>query len=858
MPETRIDYILNASQATTTATKLEQSFQGIGKAAQSAGVSGAAGVTQIEQASVRADPRVAALFSQLQKMKAEIAALPPTATSAASAIGSMAPASTAAAAASAGLAGATAAVGAGSETAKEGLFRLTNMINTGQGPLRGYDALIQALVRSIGGIPIWAAVAIPIVLALAAALMKKGDASAEAIKIDKEQLAASLALADAQQRLIRVQGDLFSSVVGISREAKTYLEHQKDLVQAQTLASSGTGLFTGENVKLGISLQRNHGFLETVKFEMGALVGMIYDASRGQKGLNNDVVASAEALAEQDKKVKPLILAIAEYRDQTGQSSEAVIQWAEKVGHLAPEAVAFLREQLQKLEPFIAKLTEDLQKLTIPKFDMKNTMEGVEAQVQALLSGLTATFEKGIGGSATATNSFRAQVQALGSQIEALDNSLKRVAGTEAAYNKLLSEQLPTVQSAIALHKQLNKEYDESFKTKQKTIKDIGPALEMESLKASIALHKEDFSLRRRLITEEFDLRRAEMVKNRQDTELNLALLRGIQIKALSALEDEHLAHYKKIDAERLKDQNRFFDLLDKQNAEVRKRLIQQRQIREDEEKKFYANQAKIEFAARSDRPGRREEEAATRKRQNDENARAVIIFGQLARSEQLLAEQVRLANGQLSDQEAVLTAVGSAAERFTEDWIKSGAIFQVVADGISNAMRRMVANGEDFGANMKAMFLDLIAQLAEYWGRLFISMGAGMMFINPGAGIGLVAAGMALMALAGVFHGLSDKAQKAAAATGNSAGGAGSSATSGAASAGVAARPGPPTNVIPFPTSPMGQTIVVHNHFDRGATRTAMRGFLEGEGFVTESTLSSSTGRTRVGKQIKKLAKAS
>lgn len=835
MPETRIDYILNASQATQTAAKLEQSFQGIGKAAQSAGVSGAAGVTQIEQASVRADPRVAALFSQLQTMKGEIAQLPPTATAAA---------------------GATVALGAGADTAKEGLFRLTNMINTGQGPLRGYDALIQALVRSIGGIPIWAAVAIPIVLALAAALMKKGDASAEAVKIDKEQLAASLALADAQQRLIRVQGDLFASVVGISREAKTYLEHQKDLVQAQTLASSGAGVFTGENVKLAISLQRNQGFLETVKFEMGALVGMIYDASRGQKGLNNDVVASAEALAEQDKKIRPLILAIAEYRDQTGQSTEAVIQWAEKVGHLAPEAVTFLREQLQKLEPFIAKLTEDLQKLTIPKFDVKNTMEGVEAQVQALLSGLTATFEKGIGGSATATNSFRAQVQALGSQIEALDNSLKRVAGTEAAYNKLLAEQLPSIQAAIALHKQLNKEYDESFKTKQKTIKDIGPALEMESLKASIALHKEDFSLRRRLIAEEFDLRRAEMVRNRQDTELNLALLRGIQIKAFSALEDEHIAHYKKIDGERLKDLNRFFDLLDKQNAEVRKRFVQQRQIREDEEKKFFVNQAKIEFAARSDRPGRREEESATRKRQNDENARAVIIFGQLARSEQLLAQQVRLANGQLSGQEAILTAVGSAAEQFTEDWIKSGAIFQTVADGISNAMHRMVANGEDFGANMKAMFLDLIAQLASYWGRLFISMGAGMLWISPGAGLGLIAAGVALLALSGVFAGLSEKAQKAAAATGNSASGAGT--TSGAASAGGAARPGPPTNVIPFPTSPMPQTIVVHNHFDRGATRTAVRGFLESDGFVTESTLNNSTSRTRVGRSIKKLAKAS
>lgn len=46
----RIDYILNASQTISEATKVEASFAGVGKAAQSAGVQGAAGMNQIEVA----------------------------------------------------------------------------------------------------------------------------------------------------------------------------------------------------------------------------------------------------------------------------------------------------------------------------------------------------------------------------------------------------------------------------------------------------------------------------------------------------------------------------------------------------------------------------------------------------------------------------------------------------------------------------------------------------------------------------------------------------------------------------------------------------------------------------------------
>lgn len=855
MPETRIDYILNAAQAQAEAAKTSASFEGVSKAAQSAGVAGAAGFTRVETATRVAAVSGANLQTVYEGVVKAQGASSAAAQQIAAAMGTVAPATTVAATASTALAASTEAVAVGATKGGEGLFRLTSMINTGQGPLRGYDALIQALVRSIGGIPVWAAVAIPIVLALAQALFKKGEASAEAIKIDKEQLATSLALADAQQRLIRVQGDLFSAVVGISREAKVYLEHQKDLVSSQQLAASGTGVFTAENAKLAISLQRNQGFVETAQFELGALAGMIRDASRGQQGLNKDVVSSAEALSEQDKKIRPLILAITEYRDQTGQSSEAVIEWAAKVGHLAPEAVEFLREQLQKIEPFIVKMTEDLQKLTIPKFDMKNTAEGIEALTQAVLSGLTAGFDKGLGGSATTTNSFRATVQALSGTIEALDQALKRVAGNEAAYNRLLSEQLPSIRSAIELHKQLNKEYNESFKTKEKTIKDITPQLEMESLKASIALNKENFEQKRELIKREFDLRREEMVKNRQDTELNMTLLQAIEIKRLHELDNEYVAHYQKIKDERLKDFNRFLDYLDKTTDALRKQMAHQRQIREDEEKKFFENQAKIEFAARSNRAGRKETQADEFARQADEMRRVHLVFNDLNRDS--IAFQAHLkAIDAFSRDEGFLSGFKNALGGVINEFDLAQAAGQSFATALQSAFDRAINYGENFaevfGKVLLAGILSAIGQQAIAEGTYHILAGIAKLF-NPftaaqgaqeiAAGAALVAFGSALVAGASaITNSMNHKA----------AGGTGGAATTSGASSSAQPNPAHPPTITPFPTSPSSPAIV----FDGRQTADLVIRVLESRGMVSVRTLSNDTARTQVGKSIKKLAR--
>ncbi|MGA9769311.1 MAG: hypothetical protein WBV94_09740 [Blastocatellia bacterium] len=176
-------------------------------------------------------------------------------------------------------------------------------------------------------------------------------------------------------------------------------------------------------------------------------------------------------------------------------------------------------------------------------------------------------------------------------------------------------------------------------------------------------------------------------------------------------------------------------------------------------------------------------------------------VFGSASRTLEQLNRRMQILYGDMSTGQRIVASFSDSMQSFQADWIESGAIFQLVADGIASSMEAMEARGEDFGANMKAMFLDMVAQIAAYFGRLFISMGAGMLFVNPAAGIGLIAAGTALMALSGVFAGLASKAHEAARASGSSASAAaGGSASTGAATGGT--RTQHPPNVIPFPTS--------------------------------------------------------
>lgn len=758
------------------------------------------------------------------------------------------------------VAGGLGGVAEASEKADKGAGELHKKIVLGQGILSGYETVIETVLKAFGGLPLPILVLLPILNALAGHFLKLGESKKEVIKIDAEQMASSLALQDVQQREVRVNGDLFAAMVGIAREAQVYAEHYNALVLAQQRAEMGTRAFTEENVKAKKEVSILAGSLEGEDQGLLSLLRGLYAVSQGQKGLNEDVIAAAEALSEQDKKMRPLVEVVARYRDETSQSTEAAIAWIVQVGHLAPEAVELLREQLEKIEPFISQMTEDLRKLTVPKFEMKNTAEGIEAQTQAVLSGLTAAFDKGLGGSATTTNSFRSAVQSLSGPIETLDQSLKRVAGNEAAYNKLLADQLPSIRAAIELHKQLNKEFDESFK--QKETKDTGPRLEMEALKAEAKLREDDLALRVRIIHSEFDLRRQELRKDNQATTENFQRLEIMEnvatvevLRELTKRTEAAREHYQKLAEERSKDLNRGREFRAKEIAEWGAHYAKQRQVREDEERKFFADQAKIEFAARANRAGRKVDEAEMHKliadltRMQSRSGGGSVQFidpQRLVRDIQLLNElgltmqevdqQFGSASHSAEQWEKRLEILSGASVSFIgkmKQMVDWQAVLTQGINGFTSAIAGAVAGTENLGRALLRGFFQIIGEIAIQLGTLMLLAAAGFLFIpglNWSAGA-LAAAGTALLVFGGVMEGLSQRFGQnnvaQAGAGSSSAAGGGSSAATGS----TQREPKQPINVA-VPSFPRER--VPDIHFNSQETAKIVLHALEDAGVFT------------------------
>jgi hypothetical protein len=118
---------------------------------------------------------------------------------------------------------------------------------------------------------------------------------------------------------------------------------------------------------------------------------------------------------------------------------------------------------------------------------------------------------------------------------------------------------------------------------------------------------------------------------------------------------------------------------------------------------------------------------------------------------------------------------------------IHSGELAFVFADALSTAFERAVAGSQSFTDALKAAFLNALADIAASFGRLAIAMGTAMLFIPGmgGKGAALIAAGVALMVLAGVLRGLASRIGQNQAQQG--AGGAGAGGGGGASAGGRA-----------------------------------------------------------------------
>ncbi|MEW6212559.1 MAG: hypothetical protein AB1631_29810, partial [Acidobacteriota bacterium] len=305
--------------------------------------------------------------------------------------------------------------------------RKTSMINTGQGILRGYDAALQGVIRSVGGIQLGWAVLISLGASLLPLLFNLGKAEKEKIEIDKEMVALDLARSDSQARVLRTNADLISSLRLLASEQSSYEKTTLELKNALTdLQEKGqrTRVMYGQLSEGTVMITANSQALQSETARLNTEIG------------------------KQENVLKPAVEALIEYRDKTGKSTQEILEFA-KANHFSGEQIAFFRSQLQDTIPFVNQLTDALDKLRVPQFNLGATPQGIEQLEQAVLSGLTATFEKGIGGSTTKANDFNAQVRALAPTLRALDEALKRNSGNVAEYNRQLAELNPVVRNAL-------------------------------------------------------------------------------------------------------------------------------------------------------------------------------------------------------------------------------------------------------------------------------------------------------------------------------------------------------------------------------------------------------------------------
>lgn len=232
----------------------------------------------------------------------------------------------------------------------------------------------------------------------------------------------------------------------------------------------------------------------------------------------------------------------------------------------------------------------------------------------------------------------------------------------------------------------------------------------------------------------------------------------------------------------------------------------------------------------RSDRPGREDAQKAA---QIERVARA---FGFASRNAQTFALQLRALDkfnkgdffGGLRLSIRAIADEMRNSQTAGERWASflNNAVNQL-SSNIVSGFEGIVNGTQTFGQLMKKLMFDLIASIAEQWGAYYLAIGIADLFWNPAQGAAEIAAGTALLALAGVLRGLSGAASKNA-ATGASSGG-----TSASASSPATSRPAPETRRLPV-TSGSSQGAQPQILFDASNTDKLLMELLTKKGVLT------------------------
>ena len=268
----------------------------------------------------------------------------------------------------------------------------TSQISTAGGVLQGYDAGLQAVVRSIGGVSIVTALAISLGAQLIGKLFEQTKAGNDLKDVSNDLIKTDIFLADAFQKLAQAAG--FTNEA-LNKQAQAF--HELIAIDvAERATSFGVALAEFEK-------QADKSRTATARFnEAQRIYNELSDANAkatkiSADGIDGAAIAIAQAQARmeeankainesnslrdaEEKKIKSAVEALIVYKDLTNKTTDEVL--AEAAAHqVNANVLARLKIELDKATDStyqLAKAREALKNIPPPSWDLKNTNEGLK------------------------------------------------------------------------------------------------------------------------------------------------------------------------------------------------------------------------------------------------------------------------------------------------------------------------------------------------------------------------------------------------------------------------------------------------------------------------------------------------
>lgn len=249
-------------------------------------------------------------------------------------------------------------------------------------------------------------------------LVKLGRAKEEVLKIDDEALAKDALLAT----MARTVAEAYEREQIVLKDMRGLLIGYKEGVEA--LATAKLTEATATHSAVEFNQQWAHS-AELTKSTGDAMAGSLFEVGKSVESVmhaeGEATVKRQEAQSVLDKNIAALIRFAAE----TGKSKGEVLAMAQAIPELS-SVLGRLEDDLNNGALAVAKFNLQLNKLSVPQFDISKTVGGIQAQAKAVKEGLG---DIAIGTQAAAQlgiRNFDDQVRALSPTLKGLAADLKQ------------------------------------------------------------------------------------------------------------------------------------------------------------------------------------------------------------------------------------------------------------------------------------------------------------------------------------------------------------------------------------------------------------------------------------------------